>query len=286
MGLGSRLGAEAATAATSGGMANAGSSIGVDRAVGDEQHAERLLRAVQRQPRRLRPALRQPTPPAARAARSAGCRCRRCRSSRASRNAPSRTSRARTLRLDDAAARDDRQIRIGGRDRGLPADVLGAGLGDTGFASSACAVRAQRAGAYSGIRTSRLAATWFCGVTVAPSNSTPSLSVVVVTLPLTCRRDADRASMQQPLGAQDSRRGDRRRRVLLCRARGSPRRRSRARSAPAAAPSDAAEARASSAITIAALKRCAQPCRGAAQQGRASPRRPTHLRSRCSLPRS
>jgi hypothetical protein len=39
-----------------------------------------------------------------------------------------------------------------------------------------------------------VAASWLCGVTVWPSNSTPRFSVVVVTLPFTCSRVADRAS--------------------------------------------------------------------------------------------
>ena len=163
------------------------------RTVGDEQHAERFLRAVDGELRRLDEpsSSRQLLLRAQRVQPAAGPALLELDAR--DRNAPSRVSRARTLRLDDAPPRDDRQVRVGGRQRGLPPHVGGAQLGDVRASSGLRAPRprapARRAAV--GRRASRSAD--FCGVTVVPSNSTPRFSVVVVTLPLTCSRVADRA---------------------------------------------------------------------------------------------
>ena len=166
----------------------------IHRAVGDEQHAERLLRAIHA-PRRAD--LDQPlvgrqlllraqrVQPAARAllvrARVARSKCARA------------TSRARSVGLDHAPPRDDRQVRVGRRERDLPAWCR------PRSARRRASCRPPARAAPSAPARDRLAARratpspGFCGVTVEPSNSTPRLSVVVVTLPFTCSRVADRA---------------------------------------------------------------------------------------------
>ena len=76
------------------------------------------------------------------------------------------------VRVDDAPARDDREVGVRRRQRRLrwTSAVLSSA---TWTASAACARRAQRAGAKSGIRTSRLAVTELRGVTVVSLNSRP-----------------------------------------------------------------------------------------------------------------
>ena len=124
----------------------------VDRSVRDDQHAERFLRAIERRAARPRPGRRRSTTAAARAARSAGCPMPLCSSScRVDRSAPSRRRATRTLASTTRRERDDRQVRVGGGERDLPARVGERRAATTVLVSSACARRAQAAAATIGM---------------------------------------------------------------------------------------------------------------------------------------
>ena len=140
----------APSAAASGGSVERRLVDRVHRAVGDDQHAERFLRPIQRQRRVFdQPLVRRQL--LLRAQRvQAAARPLLLELGRQIEMRPRRVARA-VVPLEDAALRDDAQVRVRGRERDLPPRFGRASARRSARCPRACARRAQAAAATIGM---------------------------------------------------------------------------------------------------------------------------------------